>query len=84
MSAISDSGGSIVKVHPNDLINAVYLLASQDGIFASSSGAPSIAGLLKLHQDNIIESDQSIVCIVTGSGIGISILIVLQAVELIQ
>jgi threonine synthase len=84
MSAISDSGGSIVKVHPNDLINAVYLLASQDGIFASSSGAPSIAGLLKLHQDNIIESDQNIVCIVTGSGIGISILIVLQAVELIQ
>jgi hypothetical protein len=28
--------------------------------------------LLKLRQDNIIESDQNVVCIVTGSGIGIS------------
>jgi threonine synthase len=72
MSAISNSGGSIVKIHSNDLINAVSVLASQDGIFASSSGAASIAGLLKLRQDNIIESDQSVICIVTGSGIGIS------------
>ena len=28
--------------------------------------------MLKLRQDNIIESDQNVVCIVTGSGIGIS------------
>src|SRR5919202_3963457 len=72
MSAISNSGGSVIKVYPGDLINAVSLLASQDGIFASSSGASSIAGLLKLRQDYIIESDQNMVCIVTGSGIGIN------------
>jgi DNA-binding transcriptional ArsR family regulator len=72
MSAISNSGGSVVKVYPNDLITAVSLLASQDGIFASSSGASSISGLFKLYQDNIIESHQNVVCIVTGSGIGIS------------
>ena len=72
MSAISNSRGSIVKVYSSDLINAVSLLASQDGIFASSSGASSIAGLLKLRQANIIESDQNVVCVVTGSGIGIS------------
>jgi threonine synthase len=72
MSAISNSEGSIVNIYPNDLINAVSVLASQDGIFASSSGAASIAGLLKLRQDNIIESDQNVICIVTGSGIGIS------------
>jgi hypothetical protein len=28
--------------------------------------------LLKLRQDNITESDENVVCIVTGSGIGIS------------
>lgn len=72
MSAISNSGGSVIKVYPDDLVNAVSLLASQDGIFASSSGASSIAGLLKLHQDKIIEYDQNVVCIVTGSGIGVS------------
>lgn len=72
MLAISNSGGSVIKVNPSDLINAVSMLASQDGIFASSSGASSVAGLLKLTQDNIIQSDQNVVCIVTGSGIGIS------------
>jgi threonine synthase len=71
MLAVTNSGGSLVKVYPPDLVNAVSLLASQDGIFASSSGASSVAGLLKLRQDNIIESDQTVVCIVTGSGIGI-------------
>ncbi len=72
MAAIKNSGGSVTKVYPNDLIKAVSLLASQDGIFASSSGASSVAGLIKLIQGNIIQSDQNVVCIVTGSGIGIS------------
>lgn len=72
MSAVTNSGGSIVKVYPHDLINAVSLLASQDGIFASSSGASSVAGLLKLVKNHIIKADENVVCIVTGSGIGIS------------
>jgi threonine synthase len=70
--SIGNSGGTITNVHHNDLINAVSLLASQDGIFASSSGASSVAGLLKLRRDNIIQPDENVVCIVTGSGIGIS------------
>jgi threonine synthase len=72
MAAISNSKGSVIKVYPNDLIKAVSLLASHDGIFASSSGASSIAGLIKLLQGNIIQADQNVICIVTGSGIGVS------------
>ncbi len=48
ISVIHNTGGSIVKVSDNDLVNAVSLLASHDGIFASPAGASSIAGLLKL------------------------------------
>jgi threonine synthase len=66
--AIHNSGGSIIKVSDNDLINAVSLLASNDGIFASPAGASSIAGLLKLIESNVIDNqDENIICIVTMS-----------------
>jgi hypothetical protein len=65
---IHNSGGSIVKVSDSDLINAVSLLASHDGIFASPAGASSIAGLLKLIESNFIYNyDDNIICIVTMS-----------------
>jgi threonine synthase len=67
VSAIHNTGGSIIKVSDNDLINAVSLLASHDGIFASPAGASSIAGLLKLIESNLIEHDENVVCIVTMS-----------------
>ena len=68
--AIKNTGGSMVKVSDTDLINAVSLLASYDGILASPAGASSIAGLLKLIEDNIIDNyDDNIICIVTmGEG----------------
>lgn len=67
VSAIHNTGGSIVKVSDNDLIDAVSLLTSHDGIFASPAGASSIAGLLKLIESNLIEHDENVVCIVTMS-----------------
>lgn len=67
MNAISESDGTLIKVTNNDLIHAVSILASNDGIFASTSGAASIAGLLSLEKRKI-RKNQSFVCIVTGSG----------------
>jgi threonine synthase len=67
ISVIHNTGRSIVKVSDNDLVNAVSLLASHDGIFASPAGASSIAGLLKLIESNLIEHDETVVCIVTMS-----------------
>jgi threonine synthase len=67
VSVVHNTGGSIVKVSDNDLINAVSLLASHDGILASPAGASSVAGLLKLIESNLIEHDENIVCIVTMS-----------------
>lgn len=46
-------------------INAVSLLASYDGVFASPTGASSIAGLIELVESNLIQHDENVVCIVT-------------------
>ena len=70
--AIHNTGGSVVKVSDSDLINAVSLLASHDGVFASPAGASSIAGLVKLIESNLIQHDESVVCIVTMSEGGVT------------
>jgi threonine synthase len=48
-------------------INAVSLLASYDSVFASPTGASSIAGLIDLVELNLIQHDENVVCIVTMS-----------------
>ncbi|MDQ3835411.1 MAG: pyridoxal-phosphate dependent enzyme, partial [Thermoproteota archaeon] len=65
--AVHNTGGSIVKVSDDDLVNAVSLLASHDGVFASPAGASSIAGLIKLIESDLIQHDENIVCIVAMS-----------------
>lgn len=66
ISAINNSGGSMINVLNNDLINAVSLLASYDDIFASPTSAAAVAGVLKLSEHAAIEKDESVVCVVGG------------------
>ncbi len=68
IAAINVSGGTMTQVHNHDLINSVSLLASHDGILASPTGAAAVAGLLNLVKQKVIERDDNVVCIVTGSG----------------
>lgn len=68
VEAIHESGGTLIRVSDNDLIKAVSVLAQHDGIFASTSGSASIAGLLNQKEKKLIKKDESIICLVTGSG----------------
>ena len=45
------------------------MLASQEGIFCEPSSAAGVAGLLKLIQNQQLSAQQSIVCIITGTGL---------------
>lgn len=80
IEAINESGGSLIKVSDNNLVQAVSLLGRQDGVFASTSGAASMAGLLKIHEKKTVKNDESMVCVITGSG-GISELEPLQKIS---
>ena len=80
INAINESGGSLIRVSDNNLVQAVSLLGRQDGVFASTSGAASMAGLLKIHEKKTVKGDESMVCVITGSG-GISELEPLQKIS---
>ncbi|MEM2843751.1 MAG: threonine synthase [Candidatus Bathyarchaeia archaeon] len=66
---IKSSGGAAESVSDQEIIEAIKLLAKTEGIFTEPAGAVTIAVLKKLVENNFIDSDEKIVCYVTGNGL---------------
>ncbi len=64
-----ERGGTAETVSDQEILEAQRLLASAEGIFAEPSGVTSLAGLLKLIDQGIIEEDETVAVLVTGSGL---------------
>jgi threonine synthase len=69
VKARDESGGIIDIVSDEEILAAQKLMASRTGIFGEPASAASLAGLLKLHRQGTDFSGKKIVCIVTGSGL---------------
>ncbi len=69
IAARDESGGVIDMVSDEDILEAYNLLASEEGIFCEPASAASVAGLLKLTRRGMDLSGNSVVCILTGSGL---------------
>lgn len=52
-----------------EIVEAVWLLARTEGIFAEPAGGVPIAVLKKLVEDGKIDRDEKVVCYVTGNGL---------------
>ena len=64
-----ESGGSIDGITDQEIVDAMKLLASKEGIFAEPAGAITVAQLKKLVEEGKILPDESVVCCVTGNGL---------------
>ena len=69
LKVLRESGGSAVILTDDETLEAVYLLASLEGIFAEPGGAISVAALKKLVESGEVGMDERVVCCVTGSGL---------------
>ena len=69
MNAIRESGGTAETVTDEEILNAQKLLARVEGLFVEPASASSIAGLIKLVQNGVIDKDEHIVCVTTGHGL---------------
>ncbi len=63
------NGGTAEAVTDEDILKAQKLLASAEGIFAEPSGVTSLAGLIKLLNEGTIEKNETVVVLITGSGL---------------
>jgi len=69
INAIYESDGYAESVTDEEILNAQRLLARKEGIFVEPASAASIAGLIKLINEGIIDKNEEIVCITTGNGL---------------
>ncbi len=67
--ARDESGGEINAVTDEEILEAYRLLASREGIFAEPASAASVAGLMALHRRGVDLSGETVVCVITGSGL---------------
>jgi threonine synthase len=69
IAARDESGGSIEAVTDDEILAAYRRLAAEEGIFCEPASAACVAGLLKNAAGGADYAGQTIVCIITGSGL---------------
>jgi len=69
LTAIKESNGTAITVSDEEILDSQMLLAKTEGIFAEATGSVSLAGLRNLLRKGIINTKQTVVFEVTGTGL---------------
>jgi len=69
MAGVRKTRGAGVSVSDREILRAVRELAAFEGVFAEPSGAAGLAGLERMLSDGDIDRDETVVVLVTGSGL---------------
>ncbi len=69
LNAVRRTGGAFLAVPDADILEAMLPLARQAAVFAEPAGAASFAGLRQALADGLVQPDETVVVIVTGSGL---------------
>lgn len=67
LEAVRASGGAGIVVDEAEILNAVRRLG-REGLMVEPSGAVTVAAVLRGVADGSIDRDESVVCVLTGSG----------------
>ena len=68
LPAIKVSSGTVIEVTDEETLSAGYELSSMEGVFAEPSSSTTIAAVKKLRQEKFIDKDETILCVITGTG----------------
>jgi len=69
LRAVARSDGRWVVVSDEEILEAMRLVARALGVFTEPAGATSIAGLLKMQREGLLDASAPCVAIATGSGL---------------
>jgi threonine synthase len=69
IKAITESNGLAVTVSDQEILNAELQIAKLEGVFAEPASSSTVAALQKLVKEKKISSKDSVVCLITGSGL---------------
>jgi len=69
LEALRKTGGLAATVNEDEIIECAKALAAKEGLYVEISAAPSVAGVLKLMKDGVIDKGDIVVCELTGTGL---------------
>ncbi|MHA1238465.1 MAG: threonine synthase [Candidatus Odinarchaeia archaeon] len=69
LEAIRESGGLALAITDEKILSYERILAGTEGIFAEPASAATIACLEVLSTENILNSDDTVICLITASGL---------------
>jgi threonine synthase len=69
IAQIRGSGGSMVAVSDDEILDAMRITARLGGVFGEPAGVAGIAGLRKAIASGIIGSHESVLAVITGNGL---------------
>jgi len=69
MRAVVESSGAFISVTDEEILGAIPKLGSDLGVFAEPAGAAAYAGFAKVLSERMISSNETVVVLVTGTGL---------------
>jgi len=69
MRAVKNSGGSWIAVSDHNILKAMKVLGSSEGVFTEPAGAASLAGAEEALKIGIIKAEETVCIIATGNGL---------------
>lgn len=69
VSAVNDTGGMGEDVTDEEIVSAIRLLASTEGVFAETAGGVTIGALKKMAERGAFKPGESVVALITGMGL---------------
>jgi threonine synthase len=69
LRAATDTGGAYVSVPDGAILEAIKALAQREAVFAEPAGAAQLAGLSRALDQGLVDPEDQIVVLVTGSGL---------------
>ncbi|MDP1808238.1 MAG: threonine synthase [Actinomycetota bacterium] len=69
LKAVNETGGAITTADDDEIVEAIKLLAENEGIFTETAGGVTVAVLKKLVESGKIKPDELTVAYITGLGL---------------
>jgi len=69
LAAVRETGGAFLAVSDQEILNAIPVVARNTGVFSEPAAAAAYAGLVKAVEKGLIDPDERIVVLLTGSGL---------------
>ncbi len=66
---VAATGGAFLSVTDAAILDAVYRLARDAGVFAEPAGAAGLAGLIRARREGLVADNERVVVLVTGHGL---------------